>query len=142
MKSFYITKGFQIVGGLKGPESYWTASSEVKSLNCNGCGEGGWKGNLVPDTVWGLSVTACCNIHDWMYGEGVTEDDRDFADLVFLNNMLNTVDTAEKTPHLRWLFAPLRFVLAAARRHRVWIYYGAVRYVGQTAFDGATIAEG
>ena len=48
------------------PESYKRAqASEIDNV-CNGCGSKGLGGWLVPDTLYGLSVTEACNIHDWM----------------------------------------------------------------------------
>ena len=37
----------------------------------NGCGPGGWKFDLVPDTIWGLSIKDECNNHDvdWHFAE-------------------------------------------------------------------------
>ena len=62
------------------PESYLRALPEVIAKVVNGCGPGGWKVDLVPDTILLLSVTESCNIHDWCYSEGSSEDYRLWAD--------------------------------------------------------------
>ena len=74
------------------PSTFWHASPELRAEVCNGCGTAGWKGWLVPDTVWGLTITPACQIHDWMYDEGTTIAHKDAADRAFLNNMLRLVN--------------------------------------------------
>lgn len=32
--------------------------------NTNGCGAGGARIDLVPDTMWGLNISMICNLHD------------------------------------------------------------------------------
>jgi len=108
---------------LYAPPSYVTATPEVRAAAVNGCGTGGWKGSLVPDTLWGLSVTAACNIHDWMYTAGGTLADKDEADRVFLNNMLRLVEAAGG-----WA------ILKQLRRNRAREYYEAVHIFGGPAF--------
>ena len=103
------------------PESYANASEEVRKLVVNGCGAGGWKFDLVPDTIYGLNITEDCNVHDWMYDEGSTEADKDFADAVFLHNLKVRINNAF------WLLRPLR-------RIRAREYYLAVRLAGDSAF--------
>lgn len=105
------------------PASWRTAGPEVRSLAINGCGTEGWKGALIPETLWGLPVTAACNIHDWMYVAGVDIDDKNEADRVFLNNMLRLI-TAAGGPG--WL--------QALRRRRARTYYQAVSHFGGPAF--------
>lgn len=93
---------------------------EIKKV-CNGCGTEGWKGKLVPDSVYGLTITAACQPHDWMYYEGETDADKKIADRVFLNNMVRIVK--EEGGLLEWL-----------RLRRVKKYYLAVKYFGGDAF--------
>lgn len=125
---------FQRRGALSAPASYWSASCETRRLNCNGCGTSGWKGTLVPDTVYGLPISEACNIHDWMYAEGVTTDDKGEADSLFLHNLLALVESAAKASQFaRWI-APLR-------RRRVLKYYEAVALAGGPAFDAARLVK-
>lgn len=79
---------------LYAPELYISASPEVRATVVNGCGPAGWKGRLIPDTIWGLKITEACNIHDWMYTTGETIADKDESDRVFLNNILRLIDAA------------------------------------------------
>jgi len=109
--------------GLFAPPSYRAASKEVRAIAVNGCGTGGWKGFLVPETMWGLDIREACNIHDWMYLAGETIADKDEADRVFLNNLLRLIESGS-----RWEW------LAALRRRRALKYYEAVRVFGGPAF--------
>ena len=57
----------------------------------NGCGPDGWRGKLIPDTLGGIDIGEACSIHDYMYGVGGTELDREMADRDFLINMLTII---------------------------------------------------
>ncbi len=106
---------------LYAPRSYAEAPDIIRRIVVNGCGVGGWKGKLVPDTVWGLSIREACNIHDWMYHEGETIAHKEEADRTFLNNMLRLIDRGA------WW-------LRRARRNRAYAYYLAVAKFGGPAF--------
>jgi len=54
----------------------------------NGCGPEGWKGKLIPDVLGGIDISEACNIHDYDYLFGGTEEDREKANLNFLCNMV------------------------------------------------------
>jgi len=58
---------------------------------CNGCGAAGAKFDFVPDTIWGLSVTPVCNIHDFDYQKGKTIEDKQVADRRMNNNNLRII---------------------------------------------------
>ena len=103
------------------PESYWNATPTERSAVCNGCGTAGWKGKLVPDSMWGLNITKVCNIHDWMYHYGKTETERCEADRVFLNNLIRIINAEGG-----WL--------ASLRRYRATTYYNSVHNYGGPAF--------
>lgn len=108
------------------PENYVWATPEIRAMVANGCGPGGWKIDLIPDTIWGLSITEACNIHDWMYTTGETLADKEEADRVFLNNILRLIDAADSI----WLLRKLR-------RIRAREYFEAVSHFGGPAFwDG------
>ena len=106
------------------PNSYLNASAGDIAKIVNGCGTKGWKGDLVPDKLLGVSITLSCNIHDWMYHEGVTVADKKDADNVFLSNM--TAQIMNKRKQFRFM---RRIRLRLARR-----YYQAVKYYVATAF--------
>lgn len=105
------------------PESYTGARRAIRAAAVNGCGTAGWKGDLVPETIYGLKITSACNIHDWMYGVGETLADKNEADRVFLNNLLRLIDGG-----LKWGW------LRALRRRRALKYYNAVKWLGGAAF--------
>lgn len=108
------------------PQSYINASPEVLKAVLNGCGTAGWKGWIVPDTLYFLSITPACNIHDWMYTAGSTKEDKEEADRVFLNNMIRLIEEAGGP----WLLKKLR-------RNRAYVYYESVSHFGGPAFwDG------
>ena len=108
------------------PADYIKASKRVRAKAVNGCGTSGWKGALVPETIYGLLITAVCNIHDWMYLRGETLADKEEADRVFLNNLLRLIDSGT-----RWGW------LKVLRRRRALKYFHAVRIAGGPAFwDG------
>lgn len=108
---------------LYAPESFWSASPEVRCQVVNGCGTAGWKGKLVPDTMYGLCVSAACDIHDWMYTVGQTLADKEEADRVFLNNLYRIINAAGG-----WSW------LVNARLTRARDYFDAVHYFGGDAF--------
>lgn len=105
------------------PESYWTLSKPFKKVIVNGCGPGGWKFDLVPDTIWGLNVREACDIHDFMYYLGSDNEDKDRADRVLLNNLNRIIEA--KT---RWKW------LKSFRRRRAMVYYLSVKSFGGPAF--------
>ena len=53
----------------------------------NGCGPEGWKGKVVPDTIYGINVGEACKIHDYEFELGGTILDFDRANKRFLRNL-------------------------------------------------------
>jgi hypothetical protein len=53
-------------GLLEAPASFWDLTPERKAEICNGGGPKGW-GWIVPDTMWGLSMTDVFDVHDFDY---------------------------------------------------------------------------
>lgn len=107
------------------PVDYWSLNKGEKEDICNGAGPKGL-GWAVPDTIWGLRITAAANIHDYMYSKRHTphnEMERIRADTSFLNNMVRIIDAKTKW---RWL--------KALRGRRAKTYYNAVRLFGGPAY--------
>lgn len=104
------------------PTGYWNVSEEYREKNCNGCGTAGWKGAIVPDTMYGLSIVEACNIHDVAYSLGRTLQDKIAADLDFYENL--KIIIAENS---NWFTRKLRNV-------RAYWYYKAVAVAGKKAF--------
>lgn len=98
-------------------------NSEPGELNniINGCGSTGAKFDFVPDSIYGLKITSACNIHDFMYFEGETLEDKKEADRVFLNNMLRIIEAKG---------GPFKFL----RKMRARAYFQAVKFFGSGAF--------
>lgn len=103
--------------------SYREASSLAIAEICNGCGTKGFGGWIVPDTLWGLDIHPACEIHDWDYFMGETDEDKRAADRILLNNMLRIIHAKTKNP-----------ILKALRIHRAQVYYHIVRLLGGLAF--------
>lgn len=120
----------QMRDGLLAPTSYWEASSEVLARNTNGAGTSGWKGFLVPDTVWGLNINAAANIHDFEYCIGETIEHKKSADFRFQQNMISLVRRAARRSWISWF-------LKIPREYRCFTYYLAV-----SESDAALVAFG
>ena len=66
------------------PVEYWKLSKDEKAKICNGCGGRGGKFNfLIPQKYF----KECCNIHDYLYYNGKTENDKRIADRLLAYNM-------------------------------------------------------
>lgn len=105
---------------LYAPLDYWLSKDESKKEICNGCGAK--EGIDVPDTMWGLSITRACDIHDWMYYTGKTKADKLFADAIFRMNVSIIID------------ANSNIVTSMLRHGRASKYYTAVVEWGDNAF--------
>lgn len=114
-----------ITQGLIASQSYLDALPEVVARVVNGCGPGGWKVDLIPDTVLGLSIEEACNIHDWDYTEGSTGYDKCIADDRFLLNCLFLIENAKGF----WAI-----IFRHHRKLRAYEYHLAVSSFGHDAF--------
>lgn len=121
---------YRVCDGLEASNTFWNASSAKRALNCNGAGTSGWRGVMVPDTIWGLDINPSADIHDWDYAEGETLIDKDSADDRFRRNMRSQIKRAAKASWLGWL-------LHIPRRYRAFTYYLAV-----SESDAALVAFG
>lgn len=98
-------------------EAYEALTAEQKAEVCNGMGsQTTWWNRilykLIPNHFFGLDMTECGNIHDFMYWKGGTLWDKIVADLVFLYNMLYTIYTAGPTDRKKRYFMAVRYFLA------------------------------
>ena len=108
--------------GLLCKPSYLTLSQSEKEKICNGIGAATGLSKHFPNTVWGLSIEECGNIHDYDYFIGGTKEDKDNADLVLLHNS-------------RLLIKRASFLLRYVRNLRVNKYYVAVQLGGNSHFN-------
>jgi hypothetical protein len=108
---------------LTAPTEYWPLDPSEKAYICNGAGPKGYE-YMVPDTMYGLSITEAADIHDYMYYIGGDEYDRRIADDVFLINMQAIVELKTKWKWLKKLLL-----------RRVRIYYLAVTRLGHSSFN-------
>ena len=105
------------------PQTFLDADPLDLEHVCNGCGAAGAKFDFVPDTMYGLNISAACMVHDWEYFEGETNEAKDVADRRFLNNLNRLIDTYPSNSGVKWL-----------RRRRAVKYYWAVKHHGGPAF--------
>ena len=116
------------------PWSYLKASKKEIEEKTGGCGPGGIGDWFVPDTMYGESVFLACQIHDWMYGEGETEEDRFYADMVFGWNMRVLILMSPETGEMEGESLDKFRLLRESK------YFMAVRFGGEKAFaDGKTM---
>ena len=104
---------------LEAPLTYRVAPTSALEGVINGCGPGGWKYDVIPDHLIGVSIVEACNIHDWMYHEGTTS--RDECDDVFRRNMQQLVEECGG-------------VLTYPRLCLAWWYWRAVRRLGAESY--------
>lgn len=123
------------------PEWFWDISEEARKEGRCGPGHGiGEK--LVPETIWGMSYTDCCQVHDMDYSPGWNPDIqeaikladpakksiillriKDEGDDRFLRNMLNKIELYSANGFMRWI-----------RNMRAMTTYNAVSIAGKTSF--------
>lgn len=116
---------------LYAPKEYWEIPERIRNLRPTACGAGKGIGDaIIPDKIWGLDITEACRIHDFMYSQGRTEEDRLEADRVLLNNILRLIEADLKASSIPFW----RAAVASARRYRAMTYYNAVRDFGGPAF--------
>jgi hypothetical protein len=70
---------------------YDKLTQEEKKEICNGVGPKGLIGDLIPETILGLSVTEEANIHDYGCYIARTLGDKIVADCIFFFNLWNNV---------------------------------------------------
>ncbi len=109
--------------GLQAPVDYLLATKAYVDGIVNGCGPKGWKIDIVPDTIYGLSIAEACNIHDWMYEFGISLDDKRIADDIFLINLNKIIDDRGGFFFIIWL-----------RKQRAQKYYCLVDKFGERPF--------
>jgi len=102
------------------PVEFAAATAAQIAEVCNGMGPAGF-GFLVPDTMYGLDVSAAGDVHDWIYAHPTTTQAT--ADYTFLENMSAIIESESSWGLLKWL-----------RKRRAKEYYWAVRAAGSNHF--------
>lgn len=116
---YFIKKNNHLIA----PEKYWTSISLNIPKYINGCGAG-INTSLVPDTLLGLNISKACNIHDYMYEQGINKKQ---ADDIFLKNMISIINKESNS-----------LVLKSLRKAKAYIYYFAVKLFGSSFFGAST----
>ena len=101
-------------GRITAPPLFWLLSPADLHVVSNGAGPWGW-GWAVPDSMWGLNITLAADVHDYMYSLPGSKDE---TDTVFYKNLLAIIEHRGGR-------------LAFARRGWAWMYYQAVKHLGQ-----------
>lgn len=111
---------------LRACDEFWSLTPVQVAEIAHGCGPGkGWKESIIPDFIFGVSLTPACIIHDVEFHFGETLDDMKEANQNFIHNMLeiNSQDS--------------RFWLAKIiRRQLIFLYYSATEDLGRFTFQG------
>ena len=110
-------------GVLFAPVTFLNASHQQLKETCNGCGAAdSWF--RPPATIYGTNIVYACHIHDWMYSEGRTIEDKDEADRSMFNNMNRLI----RRDADKW-YKP-----TSLQHRRALKYYLAVKDFGGSAF--------
>ncbi|MCK5099015.1 MAG: hypothetical protein KAR45_12990 [Desulfobacteraceae bacterium] len=112
-------KGYRLAA----PKSFWDADQELRDAVVGGCGPGGSGDKLVPDTMYLLSVTAACAIHDWCFAIWNDKAGFKLANNLFKNNMLRIIDQRGGNNRIKCL-----------RQKRAVKYFKGVHYLGEPSF--------
>lgn len=123
MRQLFEARDLAATSVLFAPASFLTTPFDTLKTLVNGCGATNAKFDFIPDRIYGTYIGYACFIHDFMYHEGRTIDDKEEADRVFLNNLLRVIKREHK-----W-YKPKFLMRSRARK-----YYLAVRYFGGPAF--------
>lgn len=118
-------------------EKFANATEEVIDEHTGGCGPGDFWDKLVPDTAWGESIFLACRIHDWMYYEGISMEDKIIADRVLDWNCKVLIQDIPGKPG-EYEKDAIDFL----RLSRALKYYKAVFYGGGEAFDKGETPKG
>ena len=119
------TKRLAASGILYAPAAFLVTPIGQLKLICNGCGAANAKFDFVPDKIYGTYVGHACHIHDFMYENGRSEEDRNEADRVMRNNLLRLCKRdSKKKWHKPWFLM----------RKRCQLYYKMVDCYGGDAF--------
>jgi len=118
------TKGTWKGYKLYAPSEFWKLTyDEVKNVS-NGCGSASAAIDYVPDTIFGLNISASCDIHDFGYYLGGSVEDKYISDLFLLINTLQIIKQ-----HGGWKF------MKVLRYSRAIKYFYAVDFYGYDAFN-------
>jgi len=105
------------------PSAFWELTDERRQDISNGCGAADAAIDYVPDTIWGLTITGACDIHDFGYYEGGSIDDKYVDDLFLLINTMQIIKAKTK-----WKF------LKVLRLNRALKYFYLVDFYGTDAY--------
>ena len=103
-------------------DGFWGLSEEERNRKYFGCGPGKFGDRIVPDTIWGLSILLPCQIHDYDYEHGETEEDKRDADCRFFHNCVILIENEPRN------------IYSVLRMQRAENYYEMVMVGGHAAF--------
>ncbi len=88
-----------------------------------GCGPGKWGDRIVPDSILGVDIGPACDIHDYCYLIGETEEERTNADIELFSNGFRIL----KQRSSKIMLAPRTFILG--------IYFTSCVYGGESVYE-------
>ena len=100
---------------------YYLYKEGFECGDANGCGAKG--GVNVPDTMWGVRVSAACNIHDIDWKNSTSYTDLVDANMAFRRNLEKILDEESANKLTLWL-----------RLNRMSRYYRMVKLVGTDVY--------
>lgn len=123
----YLPEGYVRIAsgkneGLICRKEYLDLTKEEKERICNGIGASTGLSKHFPNTVWGLNIKECGDIHDYDYYVGGSKEDKIIADKVLLRNC-------------RYMIKNACILLRYPRYMRVNKYYIAVSIGGDSHFN-------
>ncbi len=111
---------------LQAHPDYWKLTTEEKAKICNGCGaKGAWYNKLIP----GKWLNEPCNIHDFDYYIGRTNEDKGLADRRFIQNNKRVVKATKNFIIRKWV------------KIKSKSFYALVRDFGDEAFWADKIVD-
>lgn len=116
------------------PKEFKETPTWVVKQIVNGCGPKEIGSYWIPNSIWGITIRIACDIHDFEYYVGETEEDKKSADLTFLNNMIRLIEDTEYNK----IFQKLRidkFLKVLAKRTAKKYYYFVSEYGGPAFWD-------
>ena len=112
-------KGYKLAA----PISFWDASDELRFYVTGGCGPGVLGRIGILDPIWGLSMKAACEIHDWTFLVWNDKAGFKLGNKIFKNNMLRI-----NQQHDGW------DCIKQKRLKRIKFYYDMVNDFGEPAY--------
>ena len=103
------------------PASWWVMPPSDRERYSSGCGPD----NLGIDlrSLYGTDIYVACQIHDYMYALGGSEDDRIFADAIMRENMMSMAMSEQISSLVLWERKTTIHAYYVSTRSFGWIFF-------------------